>query len=133
MAHFAEIDENNTVLQVIVVNNEDINNLTFPESEPVGQAFLENILPGRNWVQTSYSGAFRIRFASKGSVFYPEISTATFGLFAAPKPYDYFVFDDVKYTWVPPVPYPTDGKRYKWNHEEMSWTLLTKVKKNKAN
>jgi S-adenosylhomocysteine hydrolase len=49
MAHFARLDENNIVLEVIVVNNDDIQNLPFPESESVGIAYLNSFLPEANW------------------------------------------------------------------------------------
>ena len=43
MAHFAQLDENNKILQVIVVDNKDCGGLDFPESEPIGQMFLSSL------------------------------------------------------------------------------------------
>lgn len=81
MAHFAEIDETNTVLTVIVVNNETIDYLAFPESEPVGQAFIASIgLEGR-WLETSYNDNFRGVYAGVGYI-YDE----TLDEFIAPTP-----------------------------------------------
>jgi hypothetical protein len=81
MAHFAEIDETNTVITVIVVNNETIQNLPFPESEPVGQAFIASIgLEGR-WLETSYNDNFRGVYAGVGYI-YDE----TLDKFIAPTP-----------------------------------------------
>ena len=58
MAHFALVNDN-TVSTVIVVSNEDCGGGNFPESEPIGQAFIASIgLPGE-WMQTSYSSSFR--------------------------------------------------------------------------
>ena len=54
MAHFAELDENNTVLRVIVVNNQDCLDANGNESEAVGVEFCRNLLGG-TWVQTSYN------------------------------------------------------------------------------
>ena len=69
MAHFAQVDDSNTVLRVDVVNNQQVDDLPFPDSEPVGQAYLATLnLPGK-WLQTSYSGAFRGRFAGIGYVY----------------------------------------------------------------
>lgn len=59
MAHFAEIDETNVVLTVIVINNETIDYLPFPESEPVGQEFIASIGLTGQWLQCSYNDNFR--------------------------------------------------------------------------
>lgn len=66
MAHFAKIDENNVVTEVIVVNNDALHNLPFPESEPVGVAFCQSLFGADTiWKQTSYNGNFRGCYASK--------------------------------------------------------------------
>jgi hypothetical protein len=65
MAHFAEL-AGNTVVQVIVVNNADCGNLEFPESEPVGQAFIASIGLSGEWKQTSYNHNFRGTYAGIG-------------------------------------------------------------------
>lgn len=62
MAHFAQMT-NGLVSDVIVVSNDDCDNLPFPESEPVGQAFIASLgIPG-DWLQTSYNGNFRGLYA----------------------------------------------------------------------
>lgn len=71
MAHFARIDDNNVVRDVIVISNDDCNGGTFPASEPIGQAFITGPHPDclaleGNWLQTSYSGSFRGTFANVG-------------------------------------------------------------------
>ena len=69
MAHFAQLDDTGTVIRVDVINNDVLDNLPFPDSEPAGQAFMSELgLQGR-WLQTSYSGAFRGRFAGIGYVY----------------------------------------------------------------
>jgi len=65
MAHFAKI-KNNTVVEVIVVHNNDCDGGNFPESEPAGQAFIASIGFDGEWKQTSYSGSFRSKFAGIG-------------------------------------------------------------------
>ena len=65
MAHFAKV-ENNIVDQVIVVSNDDCNNLEFPESEPVGQAFIASLGLSGEWLQTSYNANFRGTYAGVG-------------------------------------------------------------------
>lgn len=65
MAHFAKI-ENKLVTQVIVINNEVIDDLPFPDSEPVGQEFIASLGLEGTWKQTSYNGNFRGAFAGIG-------------------------------------------------------------------
>jgi hypothetical protein len=82
MAHFAELDENNVVLRVVVVDNKDTSDANGVEKEHIGAAFCERLFGGR-WVQTSYNGKFRKRFAGKGMVYLPE-----YDQFALPNPGD---------------------------------------------
>ncbi len=65
MAHFAQIN-NEIVKDVIVISNEDCDNLPFPESEPVGQAFIASLGLVGEWLQTSYNGNFRGCYAGIG-------------------------------------------------------------------
>lgn len=75
MAHFAQLDENNIVIDVIVVNNEVIQNLQFPESEPIGIAFCQSLPAYKDtitiWKQTSYNASFRGKFAGIGDTYDP--------------------------------------------------------------
>jgi hypothetical protein len=66
MAHFAQLNDNNTVTQVIVVANSDCGDLDFPASEPVGQAFIAGLGLTGTWKQTSYNNNFRGRYAGIG-------------------------------------------------------------------
>jgi hypothetical protein len=81
MAHFARV-ENNTVGEVIVISNDDCNNLEFPESEPVGQAYIASIGLDGEWLQTSYSGAFRNIFAGQSIKF--DSNVGKYGAFVVP-------------------------------------------------
>ena len=74
MAHFARI-EDNIVRQVVVVNNEVLENKEFPESEPIGIAFLKSLY-GENteWLQTSYNANFRGKYAGSGMIYDPAIN-----------------------------------------------------------
>lgn len=65
MAHFAKI-EDKTVTQVIVVSNETLGDLEFPDSEPVGQEFIASLGIDGTWKQTSYNANFRGVFAGIG-------------------------------------------------------------------
>lgn len=74
MAHFAQLDENNFVINVIVVHNNVIENLPFPDSEPIGVLFCKNLY-GKNtiWKQTSYNRNFRGLFAATGYKYEPYV------------------------------------------------------------
>lgn len=123
MAHFAQLDENNIVLQVIVVGNDTINNLPFPESEPVGVAFCKSLFgQDTNWAQTSYNANFRYNYAGIGFTF--DATPAPNGAFISPKPYPSWLLSTNTYQWEPPVPYPNDGKMYYWDEAAQSWVLV---------
>lgn len=122
MAHFAKLDENNIVLEVIVVSNDDIQNLPFPQSEAVGIEFLNSFLPEAIWKQTSYNNNFRFRYASVGGTFHTECGE--YGGFAQPKLADNFVWDSSTCSWIPPIPYPIDGYFYTWSLDLNKWVPL---------
>jgi hypothetical protein len=117
MAHFAKLNDQNVVLDVNVVNNETINNLPFPESEPVGVAFLTDWSGGyTNWKQTSYNANFRKNYAGIGFTY-----DAVLDAFIAPKPFPSWLLNTTTCQWNAPTPYPTDGKMYSWDEETQSW------------
>ena len=97
MAHFAQLDENNVVTNVIVIGNDDMLDENGNESEAVGIAFCKNLLgDNTNWVQTSYNNNIRGKFAKIGYVYNRERD-----VFLSPKPSDDFMFDEEKGDWVP--------------------------------
>lgn len=119
MAHFAQIDENSVVTQVLVVNNETLNNQPFPDSEPLGVAFLQGILGAdTRWVQTSYNGSFRKRFAGIGFTYSDALDA-----FIAPQPYPSWILNFETCDWEAPFPYPDDGGVYVWNESTLSWVI----------
>jgi len=74
MAHFARL-EGNVVSEVIVVNNEVVNNLPFPESEPIGVAFCKSLFGEETeWRQCSYNANFRENYPSSGYWFMPDLN-----------------------------------------------------------
>jgi hypothetical protein len=83
MAHFAKV-ENNIVDEVIVIANDDCDNLPFPESEPIGQAYIASLGIEGDWLQTSYSGSFRGCYAGIGYTF--DAALGEYGEFVAPPP-----------------------------------------------
>lgn len=120
MANFAQLDENYIVTEVVVVNNETINNLPFPESEPVGVAFLQSLFGSTTvWKQTSYNANFRKNYAGIGYTYDPVLDA-----FIAPKPYPSWVLNTTTCQWQAPVPYPDDGKTYIWDEATLSWVLV---------
>ena len=81
MANFAEVI-NGQVQRVIVIANSDCNDLPFPESEPVGQAFIASLGITGDWLQTSYNNNFRGTFA--GIDYFFDSSLGEYGEFVAP-------------------------------------------------
>jgi hypothetical protein len=70
MANFAEL-ENNQVQRVIVIANSDCGDLPFPESEPIGQAYIASLGISGEWLQTSYNNSFRGVFAGVDYIYNP--------------------------------------------------------------
>jgi hypothetical protein len=74
MAHFAKL-ENNIVSEVIVVNNETVDNLPFPESEPIGVAFCKSLFGEETeWKQCSYNSTFRVNYPGSGYKFMADLN-----------------------------------------------------------
>jgi hypothetical protein len=120
MANFAQLDENYIVTEVVVVNNETINNLPFPESEPVGVAFLQSLFGSTTiWKQTSYTASYRKNYAGIGYTYDPVLDA-----FIPPQPYPSWLLNTTTCQWQAPVPYPDDGKTYKWDETTLSWVLV---------
>ena len=106
MSHFAELDENNVVLRVLVGDN-NLPNEGY-------DWFVENL--GGRWVQTSYNGNIRKNFAGIGYT-YDEQRDA----FIPPKPFESWELNEITCLWQSPVPYPQDGRIYQWNEETLAW------------
>ena len=68
MAHFARI-EFGIVRDVNVINNSDCGGGDYPESEPIGQAFIASLGIAGEWKQTSYNGNFRGKYAGIGDIY----------------------------------------------------------------
>lgn len=115
MAHFAELNENNVVLRVVVINNFVITDAEGNESERMGIKFCEELFTGK-WIQTSYNKNFRKNFAVPGGVY--DVSRDAF---INPQPFDNWVLNQNTLAWEPPIPYPMDGKEYWWDQDTTSW------------
>jgi hypothetical protein len=115
MAHFAKLDENNVVTEVIVVGNKDTSDVNGVEKEYIGAAFCERLFGG-TWKQTSYNANFRKNYAGVGFAY-----NASIDAFVPPKPFDSWVLNNTTANWEAPVAMPSDGKTYTWNESTTSW------------
>ena len=119
MAHFAKLDDSNTVLEVLVVNNNELL-VDGIESEAKGIEFLTDWSGGyTNWKQTSYNAKIRKNYAGSGFTFDP-IRDA----FIPPKPYASWLLDEQSCRWNAPVAYPDDGNKYRWDESTLAWVVL---------
>lgn len=118
MAHFAELDSNNTVLRVIVVNNNDILDSNGQESEEVGINFCKGLFGGE-WKQTSYNANFRKNYAGIGYTY-----DGVLDAFIPPQPYPSWILNQSTCLWEAPVPMPTDGQLYSWDEATQSWVVI---------
>jgi hypothetical protein len=121
MAHFCQLDENNVVTQVIVVANEDTSDSNGTEVEEIGVAFCKKLLGAdTRWVQTSYNGNFRVRYAGISYTFSEELNA-----FIPPIPFPSFVLNEETADWQSPLgPAPelteeeiASRSFYRWDEE----------------
>lgn len=111
MAHFAEIDNNNVVLRVIVVAD---------EYESNGAEWCNNLFGG-TWIQTSYNNRIRKQFAGIDFTY-----DADADVFIAPQPYPSWTLD-ANYDWQPPTSMPSDASTenpYKWSEKDLEWVAV---------
>lgn len=124
MAHFAKINKNNIVEQVIVVGDKDINYLDYPESESVGQEYLKQCGFEGTWLQTSYNKRFRGNYAGIGSIYDPDLDA-----FISKKPFESWIFDEKTFSYKPPfLPPKSETIQYEWDEDSTSWKKLSKGK-----
>jgi len=120
MAHFAKLDENNNVLEVLVVKNSMLLDSNGVEREELGIAFLVTWSGGHPyWKQTSYNNSFRKTYATIGSKYDPDKN-----IFIAPKPFNSWILD-TEGNWQAPISKPLDNKEYYWNEAELNWQEVT--------
>ena len=119
MAHFAQLNEQGVVTQVIVVANGELL-VDGVENEAKGIAFCQALFGG-DWKQTSYSGSIRKNYAGLGYVY-----DAGRDAFIPPQPYPSWVFVEETCNWTAPVLYPTDGGMYQWDEATTAWVEFIK-------
>lgn len=117
MAHFAELDENNIVKQVIVISNQELLDENGDESESKGISFCKSLFGGE-WVQTSYNGTFRKNYAGIGFSYDSELDA-----FIPPKPFSAWILNE-ECQWVPPIDKPDDGGSYFWDDSKNEWVAI---------
>jgi hypothetical protein len=99
MAHYAQLDENNIVTQVIVVANEDIQDANGNEVESIGVAFCQKLLGAEtNWKQTSYNNNIRVRYAGIGYSYNAKLDA-----FVPPQPFASWTLNKKTADWVSPL------------------------------
>lgn len=122
MAHFAELNENNIVVNVYVIMNQDIMDENNTEQELLGINLCKQLYgQHKRFVQTSYNNNFRKRYARIGDLF-----DESYNAFITPPKYPSFIFNEQELSWDPPVPYPDDPNPdniYIWNEDILNWEL----------
>ena len=137
MAHFAKIDENNAVVQVVSVHNNVITDENGAEQESLGIEFLKNLYnePNAKWLQTSYntrsgkyynadgtegdqSKAFRANYACLGGSYNPVKN-----IFVGIKPFSNYVGPNDQGLWDPPIPFPSIQSYTDENGDEKFWQI----------
>jgi hypothetical protein len=109
MSHWAEIDNTNTVIRVLVGDNND------PSGDEGYSWLIDNL--GGTWIQTSYNNNIRGIYAGIGYTY-----NETEDIFVTPQPYPSWIRKGSY--WNPPIEYPNDNKKYLWNEENQSWDLI---------
>jgi hypothetical protein len=146
MAHFAQLDSNNVVTQVIVVSNDDTSDSNGVETESIGVAFCQKLLGAEtNWKQTSYNSNMRGNYAGIGYTFMSGVATLGVGstdVFVPQQPYASWTLSTTAAQWDAPITEPTltedqraAGSYYTWDEsayqadtsdpKTAGWTLTT--------
>lgn len=129
MAHFAKINTDNIVVDVVVVEDSEIL-IDGAENEQKGVNFLNSLFhTNYNWKQTSYNTLgnvhagggtpFRKNYAGKDMIYDSDRNA-----FYVTRPWDSWSLNETTCLWEAPVTYPDDGKRYKWNEDNTSWDAV---------
>ena len=147
MAHFAKLDDNNIVEQVIVVSNDDIKDANGEETESIGIAVCHRLFGNdTNWKQTSYNKNFRGNYAGIGMTYMTNDQTlgvASTDIFIGNQPYASWGIGKTTADWISPLPQPgltttqsANGQCYQWDEvahqadsatpKTVGWALTSK-------
>jgi hypothetical protein len=111
MAHYAFLDKNNIVIEVIVGRDEnDLSDEVENWEDYYGK------FRGLACKRTSYNGNIRKNYAGIGYTYDENLDA-----FIAPKPFESWILDQETCQWVSPIPYPTDNKIYLWDETSIGW------------
>lgn len=120
MAHFAQVDSNWAVQQVVVVDNSILLNEQGIECDWLGEQFCKSLYGAHTkWIQTSYNGNKYKNFAGIGYTFDPYRNA-----FISPQPYPSWILNEETCRWEPPVAYPADDQLYQWDENAVSWAVI---------
>lgn len=124
MAHFAKLNDENIVTQVVVLNNNELIDENHNESEQKGIDFLTDWSGGHTkWKQTSYNANFRKNFAGVGYTYDERLDA-----FYSPQPFGSWIFNEDTCKWDAPVPYPgNESEVYYWFEESLQWIKYEEI------
>ena len=126
MAHFAKINSDNIVTEVVVINNSVILDKDGNEQESLGVAFCTQLYGAGTYKQTSYNSKIRKNMAAIGATY-----DSTRDAFIRPKRYSSWILDESTCRWKPPVDEPSDSETkggnvlYQWDESSTSWKIST--------
>ena len=119
MAYFAELDDENCVIQVISISN-DVCPDPAPDNEQLGIHYIVDTLGlVGTWRQTSFHSSFRKNYASIGGTYSPDLDA-----FIGPQPYPSWILNETSCQWQAPVPLPNESGVYAWDEQSKSWERL---------
>ena len=119
MAHFAQLDSDNVVINVIHIDTMEIVDMALgDEVEEIGVSKLKSLYgEDTKWIKTSYTGSIREKYAGIGFTYNEELDC-----FVSPKPFESRTFNSEIKDWEAPIPQPTDA--HSWNEDTQEWELL---------
>lgn len=130
MAHYAFLNDNNVVTNVIVGKDEGEDNVDWEifygdfqqqvcKRTSINTRFGVYHIPGTDQPDPDQTKAFRKNYAEIGFIYYPAADA-----FSPPKPYPSWILNTETYRWEPPIPYPDSEQPYIWNESTQTWELI---------
>ena len=119
MAHYAFLDENYIVTEVIVGKDESNYDWEQHYGQFRGQLCKRTSYNTHGGVHNGGGTPFRKNYAGIGYSYDPQRDA-----FVPPKPFASWVLDEQSCLWQAPIPVPTDGQQYNWNEEQQAWQVV---------
>ena len=119
MAHYAFLDENYVVTEVIVGRDESNFDWERHYGDIRGQLCKRTSYNTSGGVHVSGGTPFRKNYAGIGYTYDPQLDA-----FIPPKPFASWVLDETTCLWTPPTPMPAYGKQYRWDENTLAWTEI---------